>query len=63
MKTFIESNSLQIKQVFSENSKSFHRYPKYPLGEDYYSFKSEDKVSGQKLTTEINYSSVIEPKS
>lgn len=44
MKTFIEENSHQIKQVFSENNITLHRYMKYPLGEDYYSFKSDDKV-------------------
>ena len=43
MKTLIESNSLLTKQVFSENNKLLHRYVKYPLGEDYYSFKSEEK--------------------
>lgn len=43
MKTSTESNAHLIKQVFSENNKTLHRYIKYPLGEDYYSFKSEDK--------------------
>ena len=43
MKTFIEENSHLIKQVFSENNNPLHRYMKYPLGEDYYSFKSEDE--------------------
>jgi hypothetical protein len=52
MKTFIEENSYLIKQVFSENDITLHRYMKYPLGEDYYSFQSDDKELNDKDTSE-----------
>jgi hypothetical protein len=58
MKNSIDKNNRLFKNVFSGKTVSQQQYSKYPLGEDFYSIQSDEKVLKDKEIIQIKDSNI-----